>query len=413
MKILIVSQYFYPETFRVNILAKVLAAKGHTVKVLTGYPQYPQGKLYKGYGFHLPYQKEWNQVYIERVKVLPRGKTCVGMLLNCISFVWEGKKWVKQCREKFDAVYVFEVSPVTVGLPAIEYKRKFGTPVYFNVQDLWPENVEEVLGIKNRIVLNWIHYIVDKIYKESDYILCASQGFVKQIAKRRIGEEKLLYWPQFCEKPDYNKLKKPTLFQEEEECKLVFAGNIGEAQGLDLLVEAVERLKEEKIKIYLVGDGRARKKLEQLIEKKGLQKKIIFVGRVSEKEADAYIRNADGGYLSFKNTPLFDLTIPAKLQSYLACGIPVLAAAGGESARIVKEAACGLVADRSAEGVEKMIKEFLRMPLEKKEHMKKQAESYFEENFEMGRLIAELEEIMELKNKEQRENSAFIIGKRK
>ena len=101
------------------------------------------------------------------------------------------------------------------------------------------------------------------------------------------------------------------------------------------------------------------------------------------------------------------------MQSYLACGIPVLAAAGGESARIVKEAACGLVAERSAEGVEKMIKEFLRMPLEKKEHMKKQAESYFEENFEMGRLIAELEEIMELKNKEQRENSAFIIGKRK
>jgi len=118
MKILVVSQYFYPENFRVNALCEELVRRGHDVTVLTGYPQYPQGKIYDGYGFGVPYEKEWNGVRIERVKVRPRGKTPVGLLLNCYTFVSQGKKWVRKCKEKFDAVYVFEVSPVTVGLPA-------------------------------------------------------------------------------------------------------------------------------------------------------------------------------------------------------------------------------------------------------------------------------------------------------
>ena len=133
MNILIVTQYFYPETFRVNTLARELVKRGHEVTVLTGYPQYPYGEIYPGYGFDVPYEKEWNGIHIERVKVLPRGHNLIGMLLNCITFVAEGNKWVKKCKTKFDLVYVFEVSPVTVGLPAVRYKKKFGTPVFFNV----------------------------------------------------------------------------------------------------------------------------------------------------------------------------------------------------------------------------------------------------------------------------------------
>ena len=124
MKILVITQYFYPETFRVNSLCIELVKRGHEVTVLTGFPQYPKGKIYKGYGFRKEYEHEWNGIRIERLKVLPRGKTPIGMLLNCLTFVTEGRKWVKHCAQKFDAVYVFEVSPVTVGLPAVEYKKK-------------------------------------------------------------------------------------------------------------------------------------------------------------------------------------------------------------------------------------------------------------------------------------------------
>ena len=125
MKILIITQYFYPETFRVNTLCAELVRRGHEVTVLTGYPQYPQGKIYPGYGYRKEYQKYWEGARIERIQMRPRGKTPMGLFLNCWSFVHEGNKWVKACKIKYDAVYVFEVSPVTVGLPAVTYKKRF------------------------------------------------------------------------------------------------------------------------------------------------------------------------------------------------------------------------------------------------------------------------------------------------
>ena len=136
MKILVFSQYFYPENFRINTLCRELVQRGHAVTVVTGYPQYPYGKIYDGYGFDIPYEKEWNGITICRVKVHPRGSNLLGMLRNTVDYVVQANKWVKNCREKFDAVYVFEVSPVTVGLPAVSYQKKFGVPMFFNLQDL-------------------------------------------------------------------------------------------------------------------------------------------------------------------------------------------------------------------------------------------------------------------------------------
>ena len=322
MKILVVTQYFYPETFRVNSLCTELVKRGHDVTVLTGFPQYPQGEIYDGYGFNKEYEHEWNGAKIERLKVLPRGKTPIGLLLNCITFVREGKKWVKNCTEKFDAVYVFEVSPVTVGLPAVEYKEKFGTPVFFNVQDLWPENVEVVLGIHNKLVINLINKIVDKIYSASDKILCSSNGFVENIKARGVPAEKLVFWPQFCDEPDFTNAEKPEIYSDDD-FKIVFAGNIGEAQGLDLLLETADCLKDcSDIKFYIVGDGRARKRLEETAKANGLQN-VFFVGKVSVDAADRYIHFADCAYLSFKDNTVFNMTIPAKLQSYMACGTPI------------------------------------------------------------------------------------------
>ena len=199
MKILVFSQYFYPENFRINTLCRELVCRGHEVTVLTGYPQYPVGKIYDGYGFDIPYEKEWEGVRIERLKVHPRGDNAFGMLHNMVDYVRLANRWVKQNREEYDAVYVFEVSPVTVGLPAVTYKKKFRVPMFFNLQDLWPENVEEVLGIRFPPVIWMINQIVDRIYDVSDKILCSSRSFVENLKERGVAEEKLVFWPQFCE----------------------------------------------------------------------------------------------------------------------------------------------------------------------------------------------------------------------
>ncbi len=392
MKILIISQYFYPETFRVNTLATELVKRGHKVTVLTGYPQYPQGKIYDGYGFDKPYEKEWNGVKIERIKMRPRGKTPLGLLLNCYSFVAEGKKWVKKCNEKFDVVYVFEVSPVTVGLPAVAYKEKFGTPIFFNVQDLWPENVEIVLGIHNKLIIGAINKIVDKIYLASDKILCSSNSFVENIANRGVPRDKLVFWPQFCTEPNFENVTKPECYSDEY-FNIVFTGNIGEAQGLDLLIDAAIKLKDTNVRWFLVGDGRAKERLERRVMEEKLEVIVSFVGKVSEEEANRYIHFADCAYLSFKKNKLFDMTLPAKLQSYMACGTPILAAAGGESACVVSEAKCGFVCEQSADTIAKIINE--KLLFHKELHiMRHNAREYFQSNYNLDFVIGRFESFL-------------------
>lgn len=394
MKILIVTQYFYPETFRVNTLCRELVKRGHDVTVLTGYPQYPQGKIYDGYGFNKPYEAIWNGAKIHRIKMRPRGKTPFGLLLNCYTFVAEGKKWVKKCKEKFDAIYVFEVSPVTVGLPAVAYYKKFGTPIYFNVQDLWPENVQIVLGINIKPVIAVINRIVDKIYGASHKILCSSQSFVENIAGRGVPREKLVFWPQFCTEPKLEGTQKPDCYKEEY-FNIVFTGNIGQAQGLDLMVDAAAKLRDTKVRWFLVGDGRAREHLEKRVAAEGLEDVITFVGKVSEEEANRYIHYADCAYLSFQKNKLFDMTLPAKLQSYMACGTPILAAAGGESARVVKQCRCGIVTEQEAEALAEGVQKLLACPDAQLKEMGTNARMAYGELFEMGKLIGQLEGLME------------------
>lgn len=393
MHILVISQYFYPETFRVNALCRELVDRGHDVTVMTAYPQYPGGRIYAGYGFRIPYEHYWHGVRIERVKTYPRGRTPFGLLLNCMSYVYSGIKWVKHCTQKFDAIYVFEVSPVTVGLPAVAYKKKFGTPILFNVQDLWPESVEEVLNVRFRPVIEVINKIVDTIYAHSDKILCASNGFVNHLEKRGVKRDKLVFWPQFCMAPVFSEQTRPEIYTQDA-FNVVFTGNIGDAQGLDLLVEAAKELKGEGIRWYLVGDGRARQRLEKLVSEYDVCDDVIFVGKVSESEANRYAHFADCAYLSFRNIPLFKMTVPAKLQTYQACSVPILAAAGGESAEVIERAQCGIAVppqlDALVEGVRRM-KEKTRA---ERLAMGKAGFQYYLKHYTMDKLIGDLEQMM-------------------
>lgn len=393
MKILVISQYFYPESFRINTLSREMVSHGHDVTVMTAYPQYPGGVIYDGYGFDVPYEKEWHGVKIQRVKTYPRGSNPLGLLRNCVSYVVSGNRWVKQCQEKFDAVFVFGISPVTVGLPAVSYKKKFGTPVFFDLQDLWPENVHEVLGIRFPPLTWLINKIVDRIYTNSDKILCASTGFVQNLRERGVAEEKLVFWPQFTLEPNLEGAVKPDVYSEDT-YNVVFTGNIGDAQGLDLMIEAARKLKGQGIRWYLVGDGRARERLQKLVREYGVEEDVVFVGRVSEAEANRYVKFADCAYLSFQNNKLFNMTIPAKLQTYLACGAPVLAAVGGESARIINGAGCGIAVEPELDKLVAAVKEMAAKTEAEKQAMSVASRSYFTENFTMDKLVCQLEDMM-------------------
>jgi len=393
VKILVFSQYFYPENFRINTLCRELVLRGHDVTVVTGYPQYPYGRIYDGYGFDIPYESQWNGVKICRVRVHPRGSNLLGMLRNTVDYVVQANRWVKDCREKFDAVYVFEVSPVTVGLPAVTYKKKFGVPMFFNLQDLWPENVEEVLGIRFAPLTWLINRIVDRIYGASNRILCTSNGFADNLRARGVPEEKIVFWPQFCLDPDLTRAQKPEIYGEDT-FNIVFAGNLGDAQGLDLMVEAARELKGSSIRWYLVGDGRARARLEQKVKEMDAAQEVTFVGRVSEKEADRYVHFADCAYLSFKDNKIFNMTLPAKLQTYLACGTPILAAAGGESARLVGDNGIGFVCRPRLEELVAAAKQAASMSRQDHAAMSQKARAYYEQHFTMDDLVTKLEEML-------------------
>jgi len=222
--------------------------------------------------------------------------------------------------------------------------------------------------------------------------LCSSSSFVENIANRGISNDKLVFWPQFCIVPDFSKMIRPECYQDQN-FNIVFTGNIGEAQGLDLLVDTALRLKDTNVRWFLVGDGRAREKLERRVIENNLSNIVIFVGKVTEEEANRYIHFADCAYLSFKKNKLFDMTLPAKLQSYMACGTPILAAAGGESARVIQNARCGFVCEQNAEQLADVIKNNV-MHSNELGYMKINAKKYFEKHFAMDLVVSQLETLM-------------------
>ena len=234
---------------------------------------------------------------------------------------------------------------------------------------------------------------MDRIYDGSNKILCASNGFADNLRSRGVPEEKIVFWPQFCLNPDLDNMEKPEIYGKDT-FNIVFAGNLGDAQGLDLMVEAARELKGSSIRWYLVGDGRARARLEQKVKDCGVSEEVTFVGRVSEKEADRYVHFADCAYLSFKDNKIFNMTLPAKLQTYLACGTPILAAAGGESARLVGQNGIGFVCPPRLEELVNTAKQAASMSRQEHEAMSAAARTYYEQHFTMNILVTELEQML-------------------
>lgn len=346
MKVMLVSQYFYPEQFKCNDVAFELVKRGYEVTVATGIPNYPDGKFFNGYGIFKRRKEKINGVNVIRIPLIPRGKgRGIEIAANGFSWALIASVWAffHALRNKYDYVLVHESSPVTQAFPATIIKRMQRIPFYFWVLDLWPESLTSAGGVTNKYVLGFFTSMVRFLYKQSDKILISSKGFKHSICAKGNFADKMVYFPNWAEDIIGTELSPYEIPQLPDGFKVMFAGNIGEAQDFEHILAAAHKLKDNKdIKWIILGSGRKKEWVINYIKENGLQDTVYLMGSYPVDAMPAFFSKADVMLVSLKDELIFNLTVPAKLQAYMAAGKPVVAMLNGDAAQLVDEAKCGL-----------------------------------------------------------------------
>ncbi len=405
--ILVISQTFYPEQFRINDIAAEWTRRGHEVTVLTGIPNYPEGRFYKGYGLFKKRKEDYKGVSIIRIPIIPRFHNVIALSLNYVSFVVSGWFWKTFTRVKADIVFINQLSPMTQALPGIWYARRRKTPCYIYVQDLWPESVEVITQTKNRFFIRSLGRMVDKAYRRCDKIFVSSKGFIRSIAGRGVPEDKIYYWPQYPE--DYYRpaaaasANVPEIISPDA-LNIIFAGNMGEAQGLSVLPEAAKKLRQKNANVVfnMAGDGRFKDKLISLIKEARLESMFNFTGRRPAERIPELMAVCDAALIILSKSDIFAVTLPARTQSYMACGMPIIVSADGEVQQVINEAGAGLCsAAGDAEALAGIIERFSKLPKTERDAMGANALNYCRENFSKDKLLGEMDDYIERSNTEE------------
>ena len=400
-RILLISPHFYPENFKCNDVAFELARRGYDVTVLSDIPNYPAGKFYQGYGLFKRRREVVDGVKVIRTAVVPRGNGSGKMLaLNYMSFAFTScvRALFMGLFRRYDVILVHETSPITVGLPAVIIKKlQPKSKLLFWVLDLWPESLQVAGGVNSKTVLGVFERIARLCYRNSDKILMSSKGFADSISSKGDFADKLVYFPNWAEDSlsaasDYKLPSLPDGF------RVMFAGNIGEAQDFDNTLAAAKILHDEgcdNIHWVLVGDGRKRAWVEEYIKENNLEKTVHWVGRHPLESMGKFFAEADVLYFALKDSLIFNLTCPAKLQAYMSAGKPVLAMLNGEGANIVNEAACGVaVPAGDSKALAKAVKQISLMPKDALDLMGERGQKYCSINFSFSSNMSVLERCM-------------------
>ena len=401
MRVLIVSQYFWPENFPINDLARGLRQKGHDITVLTGMPNYPEGRFYPGYRA-FPIRRDHHEgIKIVRVPMVPKGN---GNAIRMVLYYWSLA--LSACllvpiffRKRVDLVFVYQPSPITVGFPALVLKALERTPVWIWVQDLWPETLAGTGMVRSAFLLKLTDRLVRLIYSKCDRVLVQSQAFVPRMVKKGVPGERVRFYPNSAQA-----LYKPVIVEPDalernlmpQGFRVLFAGNIGRAQDIPTILLAAEKLKQEMdIHWVILGDGPMRSWAEEKIRARGLEKTVHLLGRYPEQAMPRFFSLADALLVTLKKDPVFSITIPSKIQSYLACGRPIVAALDGEGARVIDESGGGLtVPAGDAVGLAEVVMKMYRMPKSELESMGRLSREYSEVHFERNTLLDKLERWM-------------------
>ncbi|WP_421699511.1 glycosyltransferase family 4 protein [Ancylobacter sp.] len=348
MRIAFISQYFFPEQFSNTAIARDLVARGHQVHVFTCVPNYPAGVFFEGYSNALRREENWEGMRISRVYTFPRGKTAAALLLNFLAFP-VAASWTlsRRLAPAADVSFVSMPSPLLQAFAGLFLRWRTGTPCVYWVQDIWPESVTYTLGIHNRAVVGLLNALCGWLYRRADIVMIQSAAFHSMIARFGVPEERIRLLPNTA--PDSYVPMAPQDAPEyagivpQDGFRLMFAGNIGESQDFDTLIAAAGLLRARyDLRWVIVGSGRDQARAQKLIAERGLKDRFHFLGRFPETEMPKLFAHADAMLVSLKDIPIFSLTVPYKVQCYMACGKPILASLSGEGARIIEEAEAGL-----------------------------------------------------------------------
>ena len=389
-KILVICQYYKPEPFRISDICEEMVRRGHEVQVVTGYPNYPEGILYEGYGKGKHIDEVIEGVKVHRCYTVPRQTGSVKRLMNYYSYAVSSTQYVlsKDCvasdGNPFDVVFCNQLSPVMMADAAIAYKKKHNVPVVMYCLDLWPESLIAGGITRESVIYKFFHHVSKKIYRRMDKILITSRMFSDYLRDEfGIKKEKIEHLPQYAE----GIFEQIPPRDEDGMFNFMFAGNIGAVQSVETVIRAAEILKEEPVKFHIVGGGTDLERLQWIA--KDLDN-VVFYGRRPLEEMPGFYAKADAMLVTLAADPVLSLTIPGKVQSYMAVGKPIIGAIDGETRVVVEAAKCGFCgkaddATEFAENVKKFIKSEDRVA------MGRNARKYYEENFEEKLFMDKLE----------------------
>ncbi|WP_287678283.1 glycosyltransferase family 4 protein [Bacteroides sp.] len=395
MNCLLITNHFYPESFRCNDVAFELVKRGHKVTVLTGIPDYPEGKFHKGYSLFKRRRENINGVKVIRVPIIPRGNgKALRMIINYISGIFSFNFYALYLAlfYKFDNIFIHDTSPAFICLPAVLIKKIRKTPIDLWILDMWPQSLVAG-GINNKKIYKAIDLMMDFVYRNSSIIHISSLGFRKLLSERNVPNEKIEYLPNWSDDAITNgeDTQIPSL---PEGFRIMFAGNIGEAQNMENVMKAALLLKEHKnIHWVFLGDGRKKEWVDNFVKENNLEDTVHLLGRFPINTMGSFFKRADAMLVSLTDNLVFNLTLPAKVQAYMSCSKPIVTMLNGEGKDIIEKAECGWCAgSNDYEKLASIILEISSLPKKELEAIGKNGYDYYMNNFHKDICIGRIEQ---------------------
>lgn len=390
MKILVISQHYTPDPFRVSSICEALSEHGHQVLVLAGTPS-----IVKAGDFTAGKETTENGVRVCRVKTYLRRGNLVSRAVNYLSYPFFACRKARKLKESFDVVFIYQLSPVMMALPANAYAKRHGVKVVHYALDMWPESLAAG-GIRpDSLIYKMFYHLSKNIYSNASEILISSESFESYIRETlKIKDVPVIYLPQSGGK-GFNDFRIPPKKSIPGEADIMFAGNIGRAQDLKTAVNAAARTKGYKgIRWHIIGSGVMLGECRELAQKLEADN-ITFYGRRSEEEMPELYAKADAMLVTLSDMPVISDTLPGKVQSYLAAGKPIIAAVSGECERVICEARCGFVSRPGDDAaLSEAVLEFASLSEQDRAGLAENAREYYDRHFSedmiMGILIERL-----------------------
>ena len=396
MKILMVSQCFWPENFRINEICLDLQSRGHDVEVLTGLPNIPDGKFYQGYSFFHKGPQTYHGIKLHRVRIFPRGKNNFALLsLNCASFAIHSLFHIpKLMRRNFDCILIYQLSPVSQALPGILLAKLRKIRCFTYVLDIWPESMFFLLNMpeEGKSLFRTISYKVSSfLYRGSDYFLTSSKGMRNKLTRFGIEDERISYLPNCSDDFPETSVNQELLAKLQLDGKFIiaFAGNIGRAQGIDQIIEAAKQTNDlPNLHWLIMGDGTEFNNIKALVDQYMLQERVTLTGWINAAELPQYLVISSALVVMLKKHEIFSLTVPSKMQTYLSAGKPILAWMDGEGAQVIEDSGAGYTSQAlDIDSFCNNVRKLYALDEASRNRMGENGKRYFEENYSREKVM--------------------------